>query len=75
LHWPTNADEAPATTRPAGHGVAAAYGPPIFMAADPSPSGQAPPGEDVAQGSLSSLAAFQPRRDCGGAAGWRSRSP
>jgi len=42
LHWPTNAGEAPATTRPAGHGVAAAYGPRIFVAGDPSASGRAP---------------------------------
>lgn len=42
MHWPTNAGEAPATTRPAGYGVAAAESPRIFVAGDPSASGRAP---------------------------------
>jgi len=43
--------------------------PPILMAAHHSAGWPARQEEDVAQGSLSSLAAFPPRREVGGAAG------
>jgi hypothetical protein len=48
-------------------GVAAAESPPILMVDDRSASGRVPGGENVAQGSLSSLAALPPPRARGGA--------